>query len=141
MKMAPAGNQSKPVGTRGLEPHSQDFQSCAYTMSAKCPFGGSSRIRLDAALSAISSLLEYCRGARSWPEATFEARVGLGSLAESWFLWTFVQSASRLRPLTDASFCLTMQSYDGRLQPICVPKNYFQKYFRRLRNCLIYCAK
>ncbi len=25
------------VDTRGLEPHSQDFQSCAYTMSAKCP--------------------------------------------------------------------------------------------------------
>ena len=25
------------VDTRGLEPHSQDFQSCAYTMSAKRP--------------------------------------------------------------------------------------------------------
>lgn len=25
------------VDTRGLEPHSQDFQSCAHTMSAKCP--------------------------------------------------------------------------------------------------------
>ena len=24
---------------------------------------------------------------------------------------------------------LTMQSYVGHLQPICVPKNYFQKYF------------
>lgn len=33
------------VDTRGLEPHSQDFQSCAYTMSAKCPFGGSRKIR------------------------------------------------------------------------------------------------
>ena len=25
------------VDTRGIEPRSQDFQSCAYTMSAKCP--------------------------------------------------------------------------------------------------------
>ncbi len=24
------------IDTRGLEPHSHDFQSCAYTMSAKC---------------------------------------------------------------------------------------------------------
>ena len=73
---------------------------------------GSRKIRLDAALSAISSLLEYCRGARSWPEATFEARIGLGSLAESWFLSPLCsESASRLRPLTHASLSLTLQNY------------------------------
>lgn len=30
-------NYTPDADTRGLEPHSQDFQSCAYTMSAKCP--------------------------------------------------------------------------------------------------------
>ena len=87
------------VGTRGLEPHSQDFpfrqspgvrhnpsklgfcshlwrfQSCAYTMSAKCPFAEAERFELS---------------------EPFER---LGPLAEGWF-----------RPLTHASFLLTLQS-------------------------------
>ncbi len=80
------------VDTCGLEPHSQDFQSCAYTMSAKCPLAEAERFELSEPLAR------------------------LGPLAEGWF-----------RPLTHASFVLTLQSYHPAPHPICVPQKFLQK--------------
>lgn len=84
------------------------IQSCAYTMSAKCPFGGSRKTR------------------------TFEARVGLGSLAESWFLSPKALRDNDRSPMlpflatqATSSITLTMQNYKGRMQPICVLKKIF----------------
>ncbi len=46
------------VGTRGLEPHSQDFQSCAYTMSAKCPLAEAERFELSEPFERLGPLAE-----------------------------------------------------------------------------------
>ena len=51
-----------------------------------------------------------------------ESLARLGPLAEGWF-----------RPLTHASFCLTLQSYIGGMQPICVSKNKIEKNYNRHR--------